>query len=298
MEGRLTGVNVDPEAIRKARQKAGMSMAQVAEPRLTRQAIHLFETGKVRPSWDSLEHIAGRLGLPVTDFLRTDARVADQIESLRELAQDERHNDALELATSLIDSEPPRRALAVAHLHAGIALCQLDRTVDGLAHLRTARELASAPPHPDPWLVAESLDWLGAGLQLIDIGQAVELGQAALRTYRALERRRPEVEARMLVHLATGWAARDTPDRAQECIAEALQLAGGAADLETIASVYEGRARTLQLAADLVGAADALRRAVALRSIRVDLQPERPSLALARTEAELGRLLGEASAAG
>src|SRR6516225_595892 len=125
MEGRLIGVNVDPEAIRRARQKAGMSMAQVAEPRLTRQAIHLFETGKVRPSWDSLEHIAGRLGLPVTDFLRTDARVADQIESLLQLTDDERHAAALELAVGLIEGEPPKRALAIAHLHAGIALCRL-----------------------------------------------------------------------------------------------------------------------------------------------------------------------------
>src|SRR5215472_2554992 len=119
MEGRLTGVNVDPDAIRRARQKAGMSMAQVAEPRLTRQAIYLFETGKVRPSWDSLEHIAGRLGRPVTDFLRTDARVADQIETLRGLVEDERHAAALELALDLIEAEPPRRALAIAHLHAG-----------------------------------------------------------------------------------------------------------------------------------------------------------------------------------
>src|SRR5215469_15063487 len=68
--GRRSGVDVDHGLLQRARYEAGLSLAQVAGRELTRQAVHLIETGRVRPSGRSLEIIAGRLGRPVSDFVR------------------------------------------------------------------------------------------------------------------------------------------------------------------------------------------------------------------------------------
>ena len=66
---RLSGVEVIPGSVRRARLDAGLSLAQVGGDELTRQAIHLIETGKTRPSMRSLRVIAKRLGVPVSTFL-------------------------------------------------------------------------------------------------------------------------------------------------------------------------------------------------------------------------------------
>src|SRR5581483_6080513 len=66
---RRPGVHVKPGSIRQARVEAGLSLAQVATGRLTRNAIHLVETGRSRPSMETLELIASRTGRPVDFFL-------------------------------------------------------------------------------------------------------------------------------------------------------------------------------------------------------------------------------------
>src|SRR5215470_14806692 len=67
--GRLSGVDINPEVLRQARVAAGLSLAQVGGTELTRQAVHLIETGKVRPSMRSLRVLASRLGVPVASLL-------------------------------------------------------------------------------------------------------------------------------------------------------------------------------------------------------------------------------------
>src|SRR5215469_9638850 len=67
--GRLAGVDINPEALRQARVAAGLSLAQVGGIELTRQAVHLIETGKVRPSMRSLRVLAQRLQVPVAALL-------------------------------------------------------------------------------------------------------------------------------------------------------------------------------------------------------------------------------------
>src|SRR5215471_15817537 len=67
--GRLAGVDINPEALRQARVAAGLSLAQVGGLELTRQAVHLIETGKVRPSMRSLRVLAHRLHVPVASLL-------------------------------------------------------------------------------------------------------------------------------------------------------------------------------------------------------------------------------------
>ena len=67
--GRLTGIEIRPEAVRQARLDAGLSLADVAEGEVTRGTIHLVETGKMRPSRRTLQLIARKTGRPLTYFL-------------------------------------------------------------------------------------------------------------------------------------------------------------------------------------------------------------------------------------
>ena len=55
--GRLSGVDINAATLRQARVAAGLSLAQVGGQELTRQAVHLIETGKVRPSMRSLRSL-------------------------------------------------------------------------------------------------------------------------------------------------------------------------------------------------------------------------------------------------
>src|SRR5689334_901880 len=67
--GRRPGINVIPERVRRAREEAGLSMADLADGKLSRTAIHFIETGRTRPSAETLAHIAARTGRPVGYFL-------------------------------------------------------------------------------------------------------------------------------------------------------------------------------------------------------------------------------------
>ncbi len=63
------GVDVDPAKLREARLAAGLSMAELAGTELSRASIHLYETGRARPSRRSLELIAARTERPIESFM-------------------------------------------------------------------------------------------------------------------------------------------------------------------------------------------------------------------------------------
>src|SRR5207245_5155292 len=57
------------ERVRAARHELGMSQAQLAGEELTKGCISQFEAGLVRPSFCSLQVIAGRLGKGIEYFV-------------------------------------------------------------------------------------------------------------------------------------------------------------------------------------------------------------------------------------
>jgi DNA-binding XRE family transcriptional regulator len=75
-QGRRPGVNVIPQRVRRAREEAGLSLADLADGKLSRTAIHLIEMGRTRPSAETLAHIAARTGRPVGYFLGGEAEVS------------------------------------------------------------------------------------------------------------------------------------------------------------------------------------------------------------------------------
>src|SRR5216684_9216989 len=67
--GRRRGVEIKPGTVKQARADAGLSLAQVAGDQISRTAIYFVETGKAKPSMETLKLIAERTGRPLDYFL-------------------------------------------------------------------------------------------------------------------------------------------------------------------------------------------------------------------------------------
>src|SRR5450759_2156867 len=145
--GRRRGVEIKPGTVKQARAEAGLSLAQVAGNEISRTAIYFVETGKAKPSMETLKLIAERTGRPLDYFLSRPSTMEPR--STAGTAEIERLIVAGDPATALTSAEallsaerdPDTRAqikflMATAHLR--------------LAQWVQARRLASS------WLLSTS----------------------------------------------------------------------------------------------------------------------------------------------
>lgn len=295
--GRRPGpVRIDPTALRRAREEAGLTLAQVAGSELTRQAVHLIETGKVRPSRASLELIARRLNRPVTAFLV--AAPADgkatfpdrRIERLDDLCHRHEYAHALRLARLLLRSPESEGLTAYAHFYAGLALYRLGRRGEALNHLRKARRRFEISGNP--WFAAEAMDWEAVVLyREDDLDTAVALAEEALRLYRSLEPRRPEIEARILEHIGTFLARRHAYDGARASFEAALRVMGTISDLEAMGRNYHGLAHCSYAVGDVRRAIELMEKAVSFYSAEHELRPAPAKDLLPPAQNDLGFFL-------
>ena len=286
-------MTIDPDLVRQARLKAGLSLAQVAGSDLSRQAVHLIETGKVRPSMRSLQIIARRLGvsalvfqMPVDAGAEVPHRRAAELERLCER---QRYHEVVELAEQLLVQDTATYLAAFAHLYLGRAQVHLGRPDEALPHLRRARRIFES--EDDPWSVAEAREWEAGALYLKEDPKAAVVGEEALARYRELEPRRPEVEARMAEHLATFLVRQRDYVRAEHCYRQALEIAGPVLDLSRLGRVYHGLGRCAYNLGQVARAIELLSRAVALYAVENDLRPAPARIDLPRVENDLGVLL-------
>jgi len=283
-------VTIDPDLVRQARLKAGLSLAQVAGSDLTRQAVHLIETGKVRPSMRSLQIIARRLGVSALSFqvpVDTGTEMPHRrAAELERLCERQHYDEVVELAEQLLAQDTSAYLAAFAHLYLGRGLAHLGRPDEALPHLRQARRVFDA--EDDPWSAAEAREWEATALYLKQDAKAVAAGEDALERYRTLEPRRPEVEARMVEHLASFLVMRSDYARAEQCYQQALQIAGPVLDLSRVARIYHGLGRCSYSMGQSRRAIELLSRAVALYAVENDLRPAPAQGGLPRVENGLG----------
>src|SRR2546426_1024241 len=96
--GRRHGVEIRPGSVKQARMEAGMSLGQVANGVVSRTAIYFVETGKAKPSIETLRLIAEGTGRPLDFFLGHEASAAYLLEDPHALRLAER---GLEICRSL-----------------------------------------------------------------------------------------------------------------------------------------------------------------------------------------------------
>src|SRR5260221_5531707 len=100
------------------------------------------------------------------------------------------------------------------------------------------------------------MDWEASALYLLQDVRAVEVGLKALERYRALEDRKPHVEARMLEHIGTYRLQRGEHVDAIRRYREAIEVTGGHLELARLAIVYHGLAEGCRQAGDVHQALD------------------------------------------
>lgn len=86
--------------IKAARLEAGMSQRQLCGDAITRNMLSLIENGAARPSMDTLQYLAGRLGKSVSFFLDEDVLLspnAQWMEAARQAYVRKNHSRVLEI---------------------------------------------------------------------------------------------------------------------------------------------------------------------------------------------------------
>lgn len=248
---------------------------------MTKQAVHLFETGGARPTLAKLRHIVERLG-----NISLEAALADDSEHrLAELDAQQRSDELEALARRLLSSlSISRRTRAVATYYAGKAVVNQapGRAVTLLRRAR--RQLLRLG---EPALAAEAMDWEAAALYLMHDVTAVEVGREALERYRALPDRRTHVEARMLEHLGTYRLQRGEHTDAISMYREAIEVAGTLLDLARLANIYHGMAEGCRQAGQSQRALEYMERAVHFYLTEHDVRGH-VSANLARAENDYG----------
>ncbi len=265
-----------------------MSLAQLGGRELTRQAVHLIETGKMRPSPHSLEAIARRLGVPASELVRPPEQAATGAH-LEELAARHRYDEVIELAEQILAGNPRREVRAHAHLILGQALCHQQRLDEAEHHLELARQQFT--DLDDIRHAAEAIDWRAQARNAREDPNAVAMGELALRLYRAVGRGQPEVETRMLEHLGSYLVRRRAYAEAESWYQEALRAAEFLRDLSSVGRIYHGLSRCAWSRGETSRALRLMERAVALYAVENDLRPEPARTQLPRAENDLAVML-------
>lgn len=267
-----------------------MSLAQVGGTELTRQAVHLIETGKVRPSMQSLRVITSRLAVPIQIVLvRT--YPSEDVRELETLIQGHHYDRVLERGQEILKRTEADPAVALVHYYLGHALCQLGRPQLALQRLRLARELFESMGSEE--LVAETMDLEARALHNAEQPEALRVAEEALQRYRALDHRRPEIESRLVERIATILAGRGDFAAARVRYDEALEVAGGVRDLASVARIYHGLGYCYLRVGDLGRAVDLVLKSETLYEAEQRINDAPPNLDLPVVENDLGMLLME-----
>jgi tetratricopeptide (TPR) repeat protein len=143
----------------------------------------------------------------------------------------------------------------------------------------------------DPWLAAESLDIEASARHELNDPAAAPLAAEALRQYRRLESRRPEIEARMLENVGKTLWRRGDYQAAERSYEEALDVMGAVRALASVGRIYHGLAGGLKLKGDLRGAEALMRKAIDLYEVEHGVRPHARGVSLAKAENDLALIL-------
>ncbi len=239
--GRRRGLEIRPGSVKEARRLAGLSLGQVARADISRTAIYFVETGKAKPSQETLELIAERTGQPLEFFLSGDegplnaaARIAE-IERFLATGDNSGAVSAAEAALGhRLDAESEARIKAVAAL----AYLRLAQPVVGRRLAASAR--AYYERVGDLEMVAECLGNEASGAMLMQDAAAVQIAEGALSTCRSARPVSKVLEARLLGTLGSALTAAHRWPEAVERYQEAVASADVVHDLYRLSLLYSG----------------------------------------------------------
>jgi tetratricopeptide (TPR) repeat protein len=285
--GRRLGVAIREGSVEEARREARLTLAQVAGDRLSRTAIHLIEKGRTRPSMETLEQIARQTRKPIEFFLTPDSPSAlterqAQLRELERLTAVRDFEGALDLGASLLEQGSADDA-ALVRFYLGQAYCRLVRPSEALPHLMWAR--LEFERNADEWMAVEALDWESSALGLLDNPEALPLANKALERCRRLDPGAPQIEARILGHIAGMYVVSQSWTRAIRYYEAAAEAASAVKDLLQLAKMHHGLGMAFRRTHQPVLSRQHFDKALTLYSLESDMS------AIYRVENDLGNLL-------
>jgi tetratricopeptide (TPR) repeat protein len=236
------------DRIRRARLRAQLTQAQLAEGRYTSAYISALERGLAKPSMAALSFISERLGLPVTEFLADDQLGPSRLEADIQLASGN-WQEALDRYQSLLDTANDRPARAEVLRGMAEALCRLDRGQEAIAPASESVELFTALGQAAD--AAWSKYWLSSAHYETDTTtEARSLLQELLDQLRGGLRVAPDFRFRVLTALAHVEVWDGQTERALNYMEEARALTEGV-DLRQRAAFMSGLAVQYRESGDL-----------------------------------------------
>jgi tetratricopeptide (TPR) repeat protein len=234
------------ERLRQLRVAAAMTQSELAGERFSKEYVSQIERGKTRPTRETIEWLAARLGVDagfLANGLATDERgrleaALARAEALLEDAQ----ND--EAATELGSLLPSVRATGLPELEvralvgAGRAQMRIGGLRDALELLNEARGIVEAGSFSDLER-ADVLYWLGVcRYQLNSVQTSLGLLNEALSLAERSGLPSDSLRSSILSWRSRCWRRQRDYEAAREDIERALQLAEDADDPRTIGAAY------------------------------------------------------------
>jgi len=240
--GRRRGVEIRPGSVKQARALAGLSLGQVAREDISRTAIYFVETGKAKPSRETLELIAQRTGQPL-DFFLTGADGAEQhpaarIAELERLLVSGDNAGVVAAAEAALTQKYDGESEARIKLLASMAYMRLAQPVLGrrlAVAARTYFEHAS-----DMRMTAEALGNEAQAAGLMQDPAALQIAEGALATCRTLRPVPQVLEARLLRVVGHMLLAAQRWTEAIACYEEAVAVGDVVQDLHQLSLLYSG----------------------------------------------------------
>jgi tetratricopeptide (TPR) repeat protein len=283
--------------VKQARLEAGLSLGQVARSDISRTAIYFVETGKAKPSMETLQLIAERTGRPVEYFLEAPIKAewrsqdsTSEIEGYLATGDNAGAAAAGEqaLGRGCDDGTAARIKflLSTAYLRLAEPFVAQRYSSVARAHFeRTGNML----------MVAECLGNEASAAYLMEDPAALTLAEGALATCRLLKPVPPLTESRLLAVLAGVHVTNQDWEAAVDTYRQAISAGDVVQDLRRLSLMYSGLSLAYQELGEFDQAGHFAQRALNIHQTLND------RLSLARSENNLGILLlrgGDTAAAG
>lgn len=284
--GRRRGVEVRPGSVKQARAEAGLSLGQVAQGDISRTAIYFVETGKAKPSMETLQLIATRTNKPVDFFLAgsdTAAHEEAALARLERLVAVGDHDGAIQAAEELLARPVSAATAAHARFFMAMALIRSFRPARGRAQVSAARAFFERAG--DVLMAAETMGWEAGAAFTMQDPAALGLIEEALARCRSIQPVPAVTEARLLSILGHVRVARHEYTAAIKAYEQAAAVGAAFPDLRRLSYVYTNLCFAYQETGDFVRAAQYARRAMALQETLHDTH------SIAISENNLGMVL-------
>lgn len=255
----------------------------MAKGDISRTAIYFVETGKAKPSMETLRLIASRTNKPLDFFLGEAPAVDDElaVAEVERLVAVGANAEAVAAGEALLARGPRARTAALARFFTSNALIRLARPAEGRSHVSSARVYFEQAG--DVRMVAECLGWEAGAAQMMQDRTALGLAEEALARCRTIKPVPRATEAWLLHIVGHVHIARHEYRKAIPVYEQSLALDADTPDLRRLSYTYANLMLAYSELGDFKAAGRYARRATALAETlrdRVSLMHGENNLAL------------------